>query len=352
MAQKESDHNPIALPDDETGVLHGALDVVMDAITGVSIPKPIKQNAFKAFGRLCSAAIEVPAAYLEGVASEKRAETQARVKLIETNATQIASQMEVDPEYARVAVRKFGQKIIKEQVNLDLVSEKAAEKLKSTPVPDDSKEVPEIDDDWLNQFEKEAAQKSTEEMQEMFGRILAGEIQRPSSYSIRAVKILGELDKRTASLFKRFCSCCVVLQLPTDEKIILDARVPSLGGSAGSNALQKYGLGYGQLNAIQEYGLIISDYNSWFDYQVCVAVMDSTVVMGFRHQGQELALLPTEERKPGTHLKVSGVALSKAGQELFQIIDTEEVPSYTEALFQYLQGQRFKVVPVHRETKT
>jgi len=352
MPEGETDENPVVLPDDETGILDGALDVVTDAITGVSIPKPIKQNAFKAFGRLCSAAIEVPAAYFEGVAAEKRAETQARVKLIETNATQIASQMEVDPEYARVAVRKFGQKIIKEQVNLDLVSEKAAETLKSTTVADDSKEVPEIDDDWLNQFEKEASQKSTEEMQEMFGRILAGEIQRPSSYSIRAVKILGELDKRTAKLFKKFCSCCVFLEVPTDEKIILDARVPSVGGNAGSNALKKYGLDFGKLNALQEYGLIISDYNSWFDYQVCIAVKDNTVPMGFRHQGKEWGLLPAEERKPGTPLKVSGVALTKAGQELFQIIDTEEIPEYTEALFEYFEGQNLKVVPVNRESKT
>lgn len=346
MAEEESDDNPMVLPDDETGILGDALDVVTDAITGVSIPKPIKQNAFKAFGRFCSAAIEVPAAYLEGVAAEKRAETQARVKLIEMSATQIASQMEVDPEYARVAVRKFGQKIIKEQVNLDLVSKKAAEKLKSTSFSDDSRDVPEIDDDWLNQFEKEASQKSTEEMQEMFGRILAGEIQRPSSYSIRAVKILGELDKQTAKLFKKFCSCCVALQVPTDKKIIWDARVPSLGGNAASNALVEYGFNFGTLNVLQEYGLIISDYNSWFDYQSCIAMKDNTVLLGFRHQGKEWGFLPTEERQPGTVFKVSGVALTKAGKELFQIIDSEEVPAYTEALFEYFEGQKLKVVSV------
>jgi NAD(P)H-hydrate repair Nnr-like enzyme with NAD(P)H-hydrate epimerase domain len=51
----------------ETNLIDLGLDLITDAITGVSIPKPIKQNAFKAFGRLCSAAIEVPAVYFEGI---------------------------------------------------------------------------------------------------------------------------------------------------------------------------------------------------------------------------------------------------------------------------------------------
>ncbi len=37
-----------------------------------------------------------------------------------------------------------------------------------------------------------------------------------------------------------------------------------VGGSAGSNALNKYGLGVGQLNLLNEDDLITSNYNSWF----------------------------------------------------------------------------------------
>jgi hypothetical protein len=38
----------------------------------------------------------------------------------------------------------------------------------------------------------------------------------------------------------------------------LDARVISLGGNTGSNALQAYSLSFDELNVLQEYGLIIS----------------------------------------------------------------------------------------------
>ena len=217
------------------------LNVASQTIAGLPIPKPVVQNALKAFGLLCSAAIEVPAAYLEGAAAEKRAVTAARVKLIKKNATLIARDMEVDKEYAQVAVRRFGQKIVREQVNLDLICEEAANQLKNTDNAQTIGEVGQIDDDWLNYFEKEASQRSTEDMQILFGKILAGEIRRPSSISIKAVKIMGDLDSEVANLFRRLCSLCIVFAMPRTGKIV-DARVLSLSGDAAQNSLLKYGV--------------------------------------------------------------------------------------------------------------
>ena len=34
--------------------------------------------------------------------------------------------MQIDPEYARVAVQKFGHRVLCEQVNLDMISQEAA----------------------------------------------------------------------------------------------------------------------------------------------------------------------------------------------------------------------------------
>ena len=47
-----------------------------------------------------------------------------------------------------------------------------------------------------------------------------------------------------------------------DGNQVIDARVPSLGGNAADNALQKYGLDFGNLNVLNEHGLIISDYRA------------------------------------------------------------------------------------------
>ena len=98
------------------------LDIATDLLLDSTIPAPIRKNAFKAFDRLCSALIDVPVGALERRSAEKRAESEARIKIIGENAAQIAGQMNIPPEYAQRAGNKFAEKIIREQVNLDKIS--------------------------------------------------------------------------------------------------------------------------------------------------------------------------------------------------------------------------------------
>lgn len=328
--------------ENENLVGSAAIDLISDAATGVTIPAPIRKNAFKAFNRLCTAAIDIAAAYLEGIAEEKKAETNARIKLIETNAEQIADQLQVDPEYARIAVKKFGQKIIREQVNLDIVSEKAAKELSQ---PNTIESEDEIDDDWLNTFEKEASQKSTEDMQALFARVLSGEITRPSTYSIRTVKILGEINPDVAQLFQRFCSAAISVVIPRNG-VIYDGRVCGLSGNAASNSLKDFGITFGNLNTLNEYGLIISDYNSWFDYSDIAIIENNRVKAGFYHQDKLWGLKPMDGWKK-KQLKITGVALSKAGQELSRIVDISPHQKYTDALIKYFSNLQLEMVRVN-----
>ena len=65
------------------------------------------------------------------------------------------------------------------------------------------------EDDWLSTFENESCHKSSEDMQERFARVLAGEIKEPGTFSIRAIKMLGQINQETASAFRVFCSGCL-----------------------------------------------------------------------------------------------------------------------------------------------
>ena len=311
------------------------------------IPAPVQRNFLRAFGQLCSAAIDYPVAYLAGKADEKRAEAAARIKLINTSAAQIAEQMQTDPEYARVAVQKFGARVLREQVNLDLISQRAASELQvgadnvEQSARDNADDI--IDDDWLNAFQAEARQKSTEEMQVFFGRLLAGEIRQPGSFSTRAVKILGSLDQNIASHFARFCSMCVSTHPGQD------VRIPSLGGNAGNNALREYGLDFSILNLLNEHGLIISDYNSWWEFTPCVALTgDATqaVCLPLRYQGRYWILKPTSKGKVGKKLKVHGVALTQSGRELFTIVEVDSIEKYSRGLVQFFQKRGFRMIGV------
>jgi hypothetical protein len=83
-------------------------------VTGDALPAPIRKNAFKAFDALCSALLDIPVAILQGKSAERRAETNARIQLINANAEEIARKMQVDDAYAQAAVTKFGRKILQQ----------------------------------------------------------------------------------------------------------------------------------------------------------------------------------------------------------------------------------------------
>jgi hypothetical protein len=345
----QNDEKVLATENSENTALSIATDAVTTLVTGVTIPAPIRKNVFKAFDRLCSAVIDIPVSYLEGKSAEKRAETQARIKLISTGADQIATQMNVEPEYAHAAVKKYGQKILREQINLDKTCEVAADQILHEVINlkehlEESEEKASINDDWLNNFEKEASLKSTEEMQLLFGRILAGEIQNPSSFSIKTVKLLARLDNEVAKLFQSFCSLCIFVE--ADNKIF-DARVVSLGGNAGSNSLADYGLSFAQLNTLHEYGLIIPDYHSWQDYGMCIVNEEKEVSYTFKYQNQNWAFLPINNRTRNQELRFNGVALSNSGKELLKIVDIELNEKYTTALEEYFKSLDIKKVEVN-----
>ena len=351
LASNTSDETkPDQLPAAEDKV-DTLLNIGIDLISTLTLPASIVRNASKAFGQLCSALVDVPAGALERRSAEKRAESEARIEIMGENAAQIAGQMKVPPEYALRAGNKFAEKIIREQIDLDKTSAIAANELKneqsdsSTDQSTDSGEEKIISDDFLNSFEEEVRQKSSEEMQLLFGRILAGEIRKPGTYSIRTVKLLGQLNQDIATLFKKLCSACIALEIPTGESI-LDVRVSSLGGNAGQNALRKYGLSFDQLNILNEYGLIISDYNSWFDYKLCIVNENPIVTIPFRHQGVYWILAPSLEQKQGNEFRISGVALSRAGRELFPIVDPDPMEGYTQDLKKFLAQQNLQMVEI------
>jgi hypothetical protein len=324
-------------------------DAVSDLVTGDSLPAPIRKNAFKAFDALCSALIDIPVAILQGKSAERRAETNARIQLINANAEEIARQMQVDGVYAQAAVTKFGKRILQQQINLDKicgVAEAEVRRLQSSE-PDPSiftGSTPEISDDWLNSFREHASTKTSEEMQILFGKILAGEICRPASFSIRTVQIMGQLDSRTANLFRKLCSLAISLRL---ENVVLDVRVASLGGKATQNCLHEYGLQFASLNILQEYGLIISDYNSFMDYRPAIA-RGNQVAVPFIFGNEKCAFIP---KTPGDWpldkaFKIHGVGLSVSGRELMDIVQTEEDEKYSAGFLKFIDSNGFDIAKV------
>jgi uncharacterized repeat protein (TIGR03899 family) len=85
----------------------------------------------------------------------------------------------------------------KRQENIENITQKAAKNLESESEVSDEP----VDEDWSTRFFNYAEDISNNEMQELWGQILAGEIKQPKSYSLRTLEVLRNITKEEAEIF-------------------------------------------------------------------------------------------------------------------------------------------------------
>ena len=352
--------DPMSLPEttseDETNT---TLDVVTDLISDTAIPAPIRRNMFKAFDRLCSALIDVPVGALERRSAEKRAESEARIKIREEVTAQIIQQIKVDPEFSQRAGNTFAKRILREQFNLEKILSITANQLKRLghdSVADqstNSKEEKSIDDDWFNIFEKEACQKSSEEMRERFARILAGEIKMPGTFSIRTIKLLGEIDSETASIFKTFCSGCVSFDNPIGSGLIYTSLFPKFQVGTFSSFLKKYGLTDAMLSKLQEFSLLRTETKPHLTKEYVLNIQESFIsnpenpLTPFLYAGKYFLLKHHDDKNAlDWEFSFPGFFLSSIGAELMNIVEPEPIEQLTEDIKEFFAEKQLELVEV------
>jgi len=88
---------------------------------------------------------------------------------------------------------------VKKQKNIDAVTMIAAEELKNENGISDTP----VDEDWTVRFFNIVEDISDEMMHQLWGRILAGEVKSPNSFSIRTIECLKNITKQEAELFTK-----------------------------------------------------------------------------------------------------------------------------------------------------
>jgi len=99
------------------------------------------------------------------------------------------------PAVVEAAARQTIEDSVRRQVNVAHAIAHAEEVLQ-----DDTQEPPSknIDDDWLYRWRDYAGDVSAETMQQLWGKILAGELKAPGSYSLRVLDFLRNLSQDEA----------------------------------------------------------------------------------------------------------------------------------------------------------
>ncbi len=188
-------------------------------------------------------------------------------------------------------------KEMKRQNNIDDVVEIAATQLEQ------SKQVSEeiVDEDWTTRFFDIVQDVSNDDMKNLWGRILAGEVEQPNSYSKRTLELLRNLSKDEADLFVKVSQ----FVLKYNDYFIFNGK---------NNKLTQFNITYSDIAKLTEIGLLQA--GTFVQKQFLTQNQDRKVGLIY---GSIVVILDIKANTPQTDIPIS--VLSKAGEELLSLVD-------------------------------
>ncbi len=155
--------------------------------------------AAEAIGKIILGAADIPAALLKRPvrAIEDANEARSLVRRAVSNA--LAERAAANPALVDRMAMRWGLTELRRQENLEASTAETIEELKQ----DQGEQPRPVDDDFLDRWREQAARAGTEEMQKLFGRVLAGEIRKPGSFNYAALHIFSIMDADLAAQIQR-----------------------------------------------------------------------------------------------------------------------------------------------------
>ena len=227
------------------------------------------------------------------------------------------SQIEVDEVMRRAAIR-FVEEETKQQLNMENIGSKALPHVGTTaPVED-------VENDWIVNFFDKCRTVSDNDMQDLWGRILAGEANSPGSFSRKTVNLVSDLDKESAELFVKLCSFAWRIEGAFVPLILEETQQVYV-----RQGLTLFSLGH--LNSI---GLI-----QLSSVGLIIRSLPKTVTATYHGKSVELTF-PKEE---GNDLAVGTVMLTPPGEQLSRIFKSSPIDGFFD--FVYSKWEKKSLVP-------
>jgi hypothetical protein len=249
------------------------------------------------------------------------ANAEADAAIIEAKAQIKVSDLE------RRAVERFVKEEAKRQENIESITEKAAAQLKDDAKPEN------LDNDWIANFFDKCRIVSDEQMQTLWGKVLAGEANAPGTYSKRTVAFLETLDKSDAALFETLCRFVWMFNGPI--AFVYDPEQPMC---------RDHGLTFGTLTHLESLGLIT--FNSITGFSATKLPKTGALCYGY---GQTLYMLEHSSTPP-PELAIGRVLLSSVGRQLVPLCDFEPVEGLDRFVLGHWQKAGYSISSMYPRT--
>ncbi len=229
-------------------------------------------------------------------------------------------------ELARRAGSRLAYQEIAKQENIEAVVDCAYQEL----LGKSSTNGENVSRDWMTRFINSVEDISSENMQKLWGKILAGEILEPSTFSYKTLECMRNLSKKDAELFERLCK--IVIE---DSFIISDL-----------NILKNWGFTYNDILSMDECGLINS---SGIIRRGKKISHQNFIIIDF---GEYLLMGKAKEAESIDELAIEHFSLTKAGREISSIIEAECPFDYIKEVSENIKNTNTHcVVTLHKINK-
>lgn len=172
----------------------------------VGVSASVRSRAASAFDRFLGSAIDIPTRYFESIKQKLDARADVQEKLIRAEGEAALEKLREDATFGDRVIDVFHKEHLTKLQNRDAIARKTIEFLPCTPVTEDENSgKSEINPDWMNAFTSLSELASTEDLRELWARVLAGEIVKPGTFSRSTLRVISEIDRAIAAAFEEVC---------------------------------------------------------------------------------------------------------------------------------------------------
>ncbi|MHB1939150.1 MAG: DUF2806 domain-containing protein [Acidobacteriaceae bacterium] len=250
-----------------------------------------------------------------------RAEAEATVEAsnIRTAAAtdRIESLLHDHPDLAARAKQRLLAREVEGLLNIESIADFASEALPETVSPDP------VSPDWRRKFFLEAENICDIDLQFLWGKVLAGEVAAPGTFSLRTLDTLRQLSRAEAELFQRACALAM-----SDGWIALPTPSPA--------SLSPFGITFDDLLSLKDAGLLLNAEQLVVEYLVEKSgsrehVPEPSKLRSLSNNGVSIRLAHTPQSLH-KDLQIPAVVFTKAGKELQRLVEPHETSDYLHTL--------------------
>ena len=248
-------------------------------------------------------------AYEIKVIARAEAEAAAETERIEFTSTldRVQVALQNHPELAERARQRLLTREIEGQLNIEAIADHAV-----LALPDAVSQDP-VNSDWRRKFFLEAENVCEQDLQLLWGKVLAGELTSPGAFGLRTLDTLRQLSRSEAELFRRACGIAM-----TDGWIAIPG--PDLNTS-----LKPFGLTYSDILALRDAGLLLDGDHIHKDFRPTEPIPDPAKHKTILTNNGVLVELSGSVMFA---LQLPALVFTRAGKELQRLIALQENAEY------------------------